>query len=145
MSRQKPLPIDLGDVCAALESADEGHRWYLDSSTGETVLINAEFDPQDYDGRSAVEIEGDQARYRRIPRVDGDTLLADMHDFASQMMDVRLKESLLLALSAPRPERRFKAVLSWLPEPQKTWQLFRQRCVEMRARDWLTSQGLSGA
>jgi hypothetical protein len=66
-----------------------------------------------------------------------------MEAFAQSHPDQRLKESLLLALEAPRPDRRIRAVLCWLPEQQQQWHEFRHGRIEARARAWLTQLGLT--
>ena len=38
--------------------------------------------------------------------------------------------------------RRFRAVLSWLPDYQQEWHAFRQQRLESRAREWLSGLGL---
>ena len=56
--------------------------------------------------------------------------------------DATLQESLALALSASRPEKRFKTALSWLPERQQQWHAwYRQHC-QRRALSWLADQGI---
>ena len=36
---------------AALENEARGFDWYLDTETGDTVLVNAEYEPHEYGGR----------------------------------------------------------------------------------------------
>lgn len=138
----KPLPVDLTELCIALENEARGFDWYLDTETGDTVLVNAEYEPHEYGGLKVEEIEGNPQRFRRVPPTDERTVLADMEAFAAQHKDEKLKESLQLALEAPRPERRFRAVLGWLPEEQHAWHQFRHQRLEARARAWLEQLGL---
>ncbi|MBL8954737.1 MAG: hypothetical protein JNK82_28425, partial [Myxococcaceae bacterium] len=109
---------------------------------GDTVLVNAEYEPHEYGGLKVEEIEGNPQRFRRVPTSDDRIALADMEAFAKQHPDERLKESLMLALEAPRPERRFRAVLGWLPQEQHAWHQFRHGRLEARARAWLEQLGL---
>jgi hypothetical protein len=141
LNRRK-LPIDLTELCIALENEARGFDWYLDTETGETVLVNAEYEPDDYGGLKVEDIEGNPQRFRRIPTSDERQAMADMEAFAEGHHDARLKESLLLALEAPRPERRFRAVLGWLPDEQHHWHTFRHGRLEARARAWLDELGL---
>ncbi len=143
MKKPEPLPVDLLEVCIALESGDAGHRWYLDAENGETILVTGEYDPEEYGNRTVEEVEGNPERYRRIPEMDGAHGLDDMRAFAVTCADLKLKESLEMALLAPRPERRFRSVLGWLPETQKQWHAFRQTRIEQRAKAWLYEQGIA--
>src|SRR3954463_5662426 len=97
----KALPVDLTELCIALENEARGFDWYLDVETGDTVLVNAEYEPYEYGGLKVEEIEGNPQRFRRVPSTDERVAFSDMEAFALQLNDVRLKESLLLALEAP--------------------------------------------
>ena len=117
-------------------------RWYLDTQTGATLLLNAEYDPGQNNGLTAKEIEADSQRFKTIPSGDAQLTLTDMASFAKQTTDALLRDSLELALSAPHPERRFRAVLGWLPEEQARWHTYRQGQLELRARSWLKKIGV---
>ena len=137
------LTIDLSDVCIALSGEGAAMRWYLDTQTGAALLLNSEYEPAQNGGLTAVQIEADGKRFKRIPAADGKQTLVDMQSFAAQTADARLKESLELALAAPHPERRFRAVLGWLPEELSRWHAWRQAQLELRAKSWLKSLGIS--
>lgn len=117
-------------------------RWFLDTQTGSTLLLNAEYDPGQNNGLTPAQVEADAARFKRIPTGDSHLTLTDMASFAEQTTDALLRESLELALAAPHPERRFRAVLGWLPEEQARWHSYRQGQLEARARAWLKKLGL---
>lgn len=139
------LPVDLEELCIALEAEAGDLRWYLDVASGDVILVTREYEPAEHGGLTVVEIESDPTRFRRIPGGNPQDAIDDMKAFAGQLKDAQLKESLDLALSAPRPDRRFRAVLGWLPEQQQLWHDFRQaRCVR-RALGWLASQGIAPA
>jgi Uncharacterised protein family (UPF0158) len=142
MTELNDLPVDFAELCVALEAEASDLCWYLDATTGEVILVNAEYDPAEHGGLTADAIESDPARFRRVPAGSPDEPLSDMHAFAAQSNDPQLRESFELALLAPRPERRFKAVLTYLPEVQDAWHVFRQQRVEERARAWLQSLGV---
>lgn len=118
-------------------------RWFLDVQTGSALLLNAEYDPADNGGLTVQQIEDDVVRFKRIPPAEARQTLDDMESFTAQTTDVRLKESLELALAAPHPERRFRAVLGWLPEEQSRWHSWRQGQLELRAKKWLKTVGLA--
>ena len=137
------MTIDLSDVCIALSGEGGALRWFLDTQTGTALLVNAEYDPGENGGLTEGQIEADPLRFKRIPPADPAQTLGDMGSFTAQTTDVRLKESLELALAAPHPERRFRAVLGWLPDEQARWHTWRQAQLEVRARDWLKKVGVS--
>ena len=137
------MTIDLSDVCIALSGEGGALRWFLDVQSGAALLLNAEYDPSQNGGLTAEEIEGDPKRFMRIPTADAGQTLIDMESFAAQTTDARLRESLELALAAPHPERRFRAVLGWLPEEQARWHSWRHGQLEARARAWLKTLGLA--
>lgn len=137
------LPVDLGELCIALEAEAADLRWYLDLGSGDVILVNREYEPGDHGGLSVDDIEGDPRRFRRVPPGNPQDTVDDMKAFAAQLDDAQLKESLELALSAPRPDRRFRAVLGWLPEQQDRWHLFRQARCTRRALAWLAQQGIA--
>ena len=136
------MTIDLSDVCIALSGEGGPLRWFLDTQTGSTLLLNAEYDPAQNNGLTAAQVEGDPNRFKVIPAGDAHLTLTDMGSFAEQTTDALLRESLELALAAPHPERRFRAVLGWLPEEQARWHSYRQGQLEQRARAWLKKLGL---
>lgn len=141
----KQLQVDFDELCIALEAdASAELRWYLDLGSGSVILVTREYEPADYDGLTLGELLALPDRFVPVPGSSQATV-DDMQAFVSQLSDARLKESLELALSAPRPERRFRAVLGWLPEELERWHGFRLARVEQRAREWLRTLGVVAA
>ena len=139
------LPVDIEELCIALEADASALRWYFDLATGDVILITEEYDPAEHDGLSADEVERDVSRFRRVPAGDPADAVGDMRAFAAELGDAQLKESLELALSAPRPDRRFRAVLGWLPEMQDRWHKFRLQRCRARAHAWLKTLGVEAS
>ncbi len=137
------LPVDLPELCLALSAEADDLRWYLDLSTGDVLLLNREWDSAEHGGLSADEVESDASRFRLVPAPEPRLSVEDMTAYAHQVPDPVLKESLEMALSAAKPERRFRAVLGWLPEEQERWHRFRLGRCEARAHSWLRSLGLA--
>jgi hypothetical protein len=138
----RALPVDLEELSIALEAETADLRWYLDLVSGDVVLVTPEYDPAENDGLTVAEIEGSPARFVRVPPSDPSRVVDDMRAFVASLGDPTLQESLALALSASRPEKRFKAALSWLPERQHQWHgWYRARC-QRRALDWLARLGI---
>jgi hypothetical protein len=139
----KRLPIDLADVCIAIETAfDAEMHWFLDAETGATILVSREYDPSDIDGPTRDEIDQAPARYLPIPAADADEATRDMREFIADLEDPRLRESLDIALSGTGPARRFKNVLGHVPEHRDDWLSYKHARTEARARAWLTEKGL---
>ena len=141
----QPLPVDMSELCIALEAEPADLRWYLDLTNGNVILVSVEYDPEENDGLTASDLEQNTGRFRFVPEADPADMVGDMTAFTAQLTDVQLKESLELALSAPRPDRRFRAALGWLPDELDRWHSFRQRRCEARAKAWLESLGISPA
>ena len=142
----KRLPIDLDDLCIALETAPGAEmRWYLDAESGATILVNSEYDPSELDGPTLDEIAAAPQRYLAIPEAEPDGGLGEMREFSAALADSRLRESLEIALSGTGPARRFKNVLAHVPEQRDQWFAFKRRRTEERAAGWLASHGLEAA
>ncbi len=139
------LPVDMSELCIALEAEPAELRWFLDVSNGDVILVNDEFVPEENDGLSVQDLEQNAERFRQVPPSNPADVVGDMVAFAAQLTDERLKESLELALSAPRPERRFRAALGWLPDELERWHSFRQGRCEGRATQWLQSLGITAS
>jgi hypothetical protein len=135
------LPVDLTELCIALKTEASELRWYLDVTTGELLLVTHEYEPDDHGGLSAVEIRSTPSRFVEVPRAAEDEGLGDMQAFVAEVKDPRLKESLELALTGLRPERRFRAALNWIPGLVDHWRAFSQGRLEARALTWLHSLG----
>lgn len=141
----KALPIDLAELCIALTAEAEASelKWYLDLESGRVILVSREYDANEWGGLKPDDIESNPGRFRIVPAADASQSVADMKAFVGGLTDARLKESLELALTAPRPERRFRAVLGWLPDELEKWHAFRQQRNEARAHSWLSSLGVA--
>lgn len=140
------LPIDFAELCLALEAEVDARelRWVFDRDTGNVILLSREYEPAENDGLTPEDIAAAPSRFVLVPS-GAVSVVDDMWAFVAQLNDARLKESLELALSAPRPERRFRAVLGWLPEELDRWHAFRQQRVEQRAKAWLATLQVSAA
>ena len=136
------LPVDVAELCVALEADTGAARWYFDSETGDVILLNDEYEPADNRGLTQVEIESNPQRFKTVPSGQQHESVADMIAFVAEVKDATLRDSLQLALSAPRPDRRFRAVLGWLPAELELWRKFRHQRMETRAHEWLKSLGI---
>lgn len=138
----RSLPVDVEELAIALDVEGADLRWYFDGLTGDVLLVNHDYRPSEHDGLTVEDIERDAQRFIRIPGADGQHLDDDMRAFVSSLADPRLQESLALALSASRPERRFKTALSWLPDTLEEWHAWRKERCHQRALQWLAGLGV---
>ncbi|MHB8874555.1 MAG: UPF0158 family protein [Myxococcaceae bacterium] len=142
----KRLPIDLDDVCIALETApDVEMHWFLDADTGATILVSREYDPSDMDGPTRDEIEASPQRYLAIPAANPDEGFRDMREFIAGLADAQLRDSLDIALAGTGPFRRFKNVLGHVPEQRERWFAFKRKRTEARASAWFAAVGVEAA
>ncbi len=145
MTGLRLLNVDLAELRLAFEADTQDLPWFLDSHGGAVLLTTAEYDPAQHGGLTVAQIEADTQRFLRVPPSNPDQLIADMREFAESSGDAQLKESLELALSAPRPDKRFKTVMSWLPDQQAAWNRWRQQRTLERVTAWLEGHGLKAA
>jgi hypothetical protein len=139
----KTLSVDMSELCIALEAEAGEFPWFLDVETGDVILVTHEYDPEENGGLTRQDIEANPERFLAVPSGDPQETVADMRAFLGTSGDDRLKESLELALTAPRPERRFRSVLNWMPAELQRWHEFRLSRCQRRAHDWLTSLGIA--
>ena len=52
-----PLPVDMSELCIALEAEPAELRWFLDTSNGDVILVNDEYVPEENDGLSVLDLE----------------------------------------------------------------------------------------
>lgn len=145
MTVLRAIPVDLAELRLAFEADTQDLPWYLDIDTGDVLLVTAEYEPSEHGGVTVAQIETDSARFFRVPPSNPEHIVDDMRAFAVSVGDRQLTESLDLALSAPRPDKRFKTVLSWLPERQQQWHAWREARTLERVTSWLAGHGLQAA
>ena len=138
----RSLPVDLEELSIALEAETADLRWIFDVQTGDVLLVTHEFEPAEHGGLTVTEIESEPLRFVRIPPGNPEREVDDMRAFVTSLGDTKLQESLELALSASRPERRFKTALSWLPERQQQWHAWHRAHCQRRALDRLAQRGI---
>jgi hypothetical protein len=123
--------IDLLLLTDALEDNSYEHRWYLDRSSGEVLLVTDDLDDdEEVEGRDLVSIDpqGSDEAYR------------DMEDFATSVRDPRARDLLLRALQGRGAFRRFKDTVFDLPDLSKAWRAFQEARSERRAIEWLEDE-----
>jgi hypothetical protein len=133
------VKIDWNELEGAFESASYELPQYLDTVTGEVILLT-EDGVDDYE-QVLEQVEGDtEGRYLEIPLKDSSEGYRDMEHFIKTVRDPRLRDLLEVAINGRGAFRRFKDVLLSYPEERERWFAFeRERLVE-RIRDWLQAE-----
>ncbi|MFW9993930.1 MAG: UPF0158 family protein [Candidatus Odinarchaeota archaeon] len=157
----KKLPVDVGELALYMEDSNPEHGQYLDTETGEIIVVEnwladtweeGDGTLEGFDGykrledwqKRAVEVllafeEHPSDRYRKVPSLSSGEQYVLMEWFAGTVSDPSLRKRLELALSGRGAFKRFKEVLSRYPGEQKRWYGYKQQRVEKQARAWLAS------
>ncbi len=144
MEGKRRLPVDLEELCQALEDGSYEHQYYLDLKTGEILLLSDYADTKEAEElREHLEEEPD--RYEAIPRMGSDEAYQDMEEFTGRVEDGRLRELLEVAIDGKGAFRRFKDVLARFPEKREEWFRFKEERLMSRAREWLEDIGVEPA
>jgi hypothetical protein len=139
----RPLPVDLEQLAAVLETDPVHGGGRIDLRTGEVWPQTAvdyareagEVDPDDEDPDRwlAVWCEGSGDAYR------------DMEDFIGTVADEGRADRLSAAISGRGGFRRFKDVLARWPGELERWYVFSDESQRGRARLWLATAGYAPA
>jgi len=133
-----PVPVDLDQLAAALETSQWNNPGRLNLSTGEVWppldpdyadTDDEDDDEEDDEGWLPIHGQGSRAGYR------------DMGVFIAHLDDPAIAGRLNAAIHGPRAFRRFKDTLSSQPDLLKDWYAFSQDRQVGRARAWLAEEG----
>ena len=142
MAETKRLPIDLGELCEALDSAGPELVWYLDLETGDLLFVSSFGDDP---GKLAERIESEPERYEGVPALESHEAYQDMEDFIQTVKDRYLVGLLEVAIDGKGAFRRFKNVLARFPDEQERWFRFKDARLRSRALQWLEEIGVQPA
>jgi hypothetical protein len=144
MSDERPrrkVRVDLQELRFAMEDATYEHKYFLDTHTGEVILIAETFD-NDEAQRQLDEIDAaEPGRYLQVPRADSREGYDDMQAFTNTVSDEHLRELLNVAIHGRGAFRRFKDVVARRPDEQQQWFEFQGARLDARAREWLAEEG----
>jgi hypothetical protein len=143
-SRRK-VRVDLPELRFAMEDATYEHQYFLDTETGETILVSEMFDDEEAQRQLAEIDEAEPGRFLRVPSADSRKGYDDMRDFIDTFSDEHLKVLLDVAIQGRGAFRRFKDVLARHPAEQERWFDFQAARVYARALEWLTEEGCEPA
>ena len=150
----KKLKVDVEDIAMIMENQDRfGNQYYLDTQTGETVVIPDELMSAIGEGESceglpawelellpqAKEIIAGSDRYEEIPIRYGHQAFDLMVEFAKGVTDQGLQKALYSALNGRGAFRRFKDTLREYPEVEKQWFQFKAEKDKEEVKEWLES------
>jgi len=126
-----------------MEDASYEHRYFLDTETGEVILVSEMLDDEEAQRQVAEIDEAEPGRYLQVPHADSREGYDDMQDFIDTVSDEHLQELLNVATQGRGAFRRFKDVLAGHPAEQQRWFDFQAARLDARAREWLAEEGLS--
>ena len=145
MNDQQSRPtvrVDFEEHRFAMEDASYEHHYFLDTETGEVILI-ADNDDEDESSQRLEAIDAaEPGRYLQVPRAESSDGYADMQEFIETVSDKRLQELLAVAIQGKGAFRRCKDVLARHPAGQQRWFAFQMKRLDTPAREWLADEGV---
>jgi hypothetical protein len=140
----RPLAVDWEDLGMALTTNPAEQSCYLDTRTGELLMVPVDRLGDDDGWPSGDEIDAglDAGHLLAIAPLGSSVEHGWMAEFAAAVGDTRLRELLELALSGRGAFRRFKHVLLDFPAERTRWFAVRDERLHAAARDWLAEQGI---
>jgi Uncharacterised protein family (UPF0158) len=138
---RRKVRVDLEELRVAMADASYEHRYFLDTETGDVIVVSEMFDDEETQ-RQLTEIdEAEPGRYLQVRRADSREGYDDMQDFIDMVSVVHLKELLKVAIQGRGAFRRFKDVLAHHPGEQQRWFDFQAARLAARAVEWLAEEG----
>ena len=138
---RRKVRVDLEELRFAMEDASYEHRYFLDTETGDVILVSEMFDDEETQ-RQLTEIDAaEPGRYLQVRRADSREGYDDMQDFIDTVSDEHLQELLNVAIQGRGAFRRFKDVLARHPAEQQRWFDFQAARLDARVREWLAEEG----
>ena len=138
---RRKVRVDLQELRFAMEDATNEHQHFLDTETGEVILVLAMFDDEEAQRQLAEIDAAEPGRYLQVPRADARAGYDDMQDFIDTISGEHLQELLTVAIQGRGAFRRFKDVLAGHPGEEQQWFDFQVARLDARAREWLAEEG----
>ena len=142
---RRKVRVDLQELRFAMEDATYEHQYFLETETGEVILVSEMLDDEEAQRQLAEIDEAEPGRYLQLPRADSREGYDDMQDFIDTVSDGHLQELLNVAIHGRGAFRRFKDVLARYPAEQERWFDFQAARLDARAREWLAEEGCEPA
>jgi hypothetical protein len=154
----RPVNINLDDLADAMDQTDRDlNEWYLDTQTGEVVLVNTDIGDLEDDEEEPDEnapdwqkdaretarlVEENPDRFVNIPESDRHEAYRLMEDFIATVHDERANDLLARAIDGKGAFRRFKDTLAEFPVIRQQWFDFEAARKRQWAEEWLQSISL---
>jgi hypothetical protein len=134
--------VDFEELRFAMEDASYEHQYFLDTETGEVILVS-EYDDDEESTQRREEIdEAQPGRYLQVPRAESSDGYEDMQEFIDTVSAKPFQELLEVAIQGKGAFRRFKDVLARDPAEQQRWFAFQMERLNTRVREWLADKGV---
>ena len=115
---------------------------YLDLKTGRVILLSDAIEIPEMDEDRKIVEEDSEGRFLEIEALPSREEYEWMEDFTRTVREIHLREKLDVALNGKGAFRRFKDVLSPVPEERERWFAIRDRKVLEFAEDQLRASGV---
>jgi len=133
----RKVKASLSELIDAFDNCQIGYEYYLDTKTGELLLVSDEFMDTNETEEIYERLDSEPERYLSIPTESSREGYQDMVAFTESLEDENLKEKLWIALDGRGAFRRFKDVLLSHPEKREEWFKFQDERLEKRVMEWL--------
>jgi Uncharacterised protein family (UPF0158) len=134
--------VDFEELRFAMEDASYKHQYFLDTETGEVILISEYDDNAESSQRLQAIDEAEAGRYLEVPHAESSDGYEDMQEFIDTVIDKPLRQLLEVAIQGKGAFRRFKDVLARDPAEQQRWFAFQTERADARVREWLADEGV---
>jgi hypothetical protein len=139
---RRRVRVDFEELRFAMEDASYEHQYFLDTETGEVILISEYDDDEESTQRLQAIDEAEPGRYLQVPRAESSDGYQDMQEFIDTVSDKQLQQLLEVAIHGKGAFRRFKDVLARDPAEQQRWFAFQMERLDTRVREWLADEGV---
>ena len=139
---RRTVRVDFEELRFAFEDASYEHRYFLDTETGEVILVSEYDDDEESTQRLEAIDEAEPGRYLQVPRAESRDGYEDMQEFIDTVSDKGLQQLLQVAIRGKGAFRRFKDVLARDPAEQQRWFAFQMERLNTRVREWLADEGV---
>jgi len=133
----RKVKANLSELIDAFDNCQIGYEYYLDTKTGELLLVSDEFMDTGETEEIHERLDDEPERYLSIPTESSREGYQDMVAFTESLEDEILKEKLCVALNGRGAFRRFKDVLLSYLEKREEWFKFQNERLEKRVMEWL--------
>ena len=131
---RRTVRVDFEELRFAMEDASYEHHYFLDTETGEVILVSEYDNDEESSQRLEAIDEAEPGRYLRVPRAESSDGYQDMQEFIDAVSDKPLQQLLEVAIDGKGAFRRFKDVLVRDPGEQQRWFAFQTERLNTRAR-----------